>query len=431
MQHINDNDMDELFQKAAENYPLKIENKDWEKVAQKLGSSSSTSVSRKFNKRYLSILAILFFLVVGSFYATFYFTNKKIIGIAQKKNNNPGVNVSPNNNNVRGNENQRTRYIEPARVQIQGQANASVNNYNLNHSERVAERKFNTIITSAPITNDQATNERRTRENSDNTNELLNSHNVPIATDNNTMMEEKNNLFSQPQISISENKPEEKSIRSAEKESASEDKPSAAKNKAGGFYGGVIFGPQLNQVKSQGFNKVGGELGLLVGYSLSKKISIESGLTLSNKKYYSDGQYFSMEKISPTMPPSMKILTVESKATVLEIPLKGRYNLITKKNGNLFITAGASSYLLLHEQNNYQALVNGGQESLKGDYGTMRQYFATSINLSIGYEKKIGEKALLRIEPYLELPLKGLGVGSMSVFGTGLHFGLSLPVKKN
>lgn len=130
------------------------------------------------------------------------------------------------------------------------------------------------------------------------------------------------------------------------------------------------------------------------------------------------------------MPSAMKIINVESEATLLEVPLKVRYNLNTKKKGTSFIAAGASSYLLLREQNNYQALVNGGQQDLKRDYRTMRKYFATSINLSAGYERSVGKRTRIRVEPYIQFPLKGLGVGSMSVFGTGLHLGLILPLRK-
>jgi hypothetical protein len=433
MQHISENNMDELFQKAAENYPLRTDKSDWEKVAQKLESSSSASaVPRKFNRRwYLSVLAVLFLLTVGSFYTNFYFTNKKIIEIAQQKNNKPGKDTSPGNSIPYDNESQTTGYIEPVSVPIPNQKNSTANNYALTHGKRITTGRFNETFTLTSDTYDQATAKRRKKEKrDDNTNYLLNGNKVPAATDSyNTARQKKDNSSGQSQLSIPENKGEEKSISDTQKENTTANQSSGKKSNTGRFYVGVVLGPQLNQVKSQGFNKVGGELGLLFGYTLTEKISVESGLILSSKKYYSNGQYFNMEKISPTMPPSMKIIAVEGKATLLEFPLKGKYNLITKKNRNLFITAGATSYLLLHEQNDYQALVNGGQQDLKGDYGTMRKYFATSINLSVGYEKSIGERALIRVEPYLEFPLKGLGVGSMSVFGTGVHFGLTLPVR--
>src|SRR5262245_425762 len=86
MQRINDNNIDELFQSAAKNYPLRADRGDWQKVAQKLEGSSTPEVFRKFNKRYLSILPVLFVLT-GGFYTNFYLANKKITELEQPKNN--------------------------------------------------------------------------------------------------------------------------------------------------------------------------------------------------------------------------------------------------------------------------------------------------------------------------------------------------------
>jgi hypothetical protein len=432
MQPLNDDNMDELFQRAAEHYPLRIAKSDWEKIAQQLESSSSSSAaSPRFNRRHLSILAVLFFVIAGGFYAGVYFTNKKIVEAPEQGNNKPGPDISLVNRIADDHETRTTRSVEPVPVLIRSQKKSIAHNHNLGHSKRIDEERFDPAIIVAPQYN-RANKERRKKEHrDDNTNDLLNGNKPSTAVADYTMPSEKKDMSTgQSQLLIPGNKDEEKSGSDIQIENKIAHSSQERKNNDGRFYAGIVLGPQLNQVKGQGFNRVGGELGLLVGYSLSKKFSLESGLILSNKRYYSDGQYFKMEKIAAAMPPGMKVLTVESRATVLEVPLKGRYNLITKKNGSLFITAGASSSLLLHEQNNYTALVNGGQQDLKADYGTMRHYFATSINLSAGFEKRIGEKALLRIEPYLGLPVKGLGVGSMSVFSAGLHLGLTIPVRK-
>jgi hypothetical protein len=422
--------MDELFQRAAENYPLRVAKGDWEKVVQKLdGSSSHVVASRKFTRRgYLSTLIVLLLLMAGGLYTNFNSTNKKIAEAVPQKNNNPKQESSFHSRIPDKSESQAFSQIEPGRVPIQSQANSTADNHNLNHNKRAAEKKSSATF-SLPLNTNQTIVERRKMNYSDgSTKNFLGGNNAP-ATANNYYKTEKKDNVGQPDSSFLESKDEEKSFGDIRKENVNAHQ-SIDKSKAGRFYFGIVFGPQLNQVKGQGFDKVGAELGLLFGYTLTKKISVESGLILSSKKYYSDGQYFDMKKISSAMPPSMKIIAVESNATALEVPLNSMYTLISKKGGSLFITAGVSSYLLLHEQNDYQALINGGHQELKGDYGNMRKSFATSISLSAGYEKSIGERVLIRVEPYLELPLKGLGVGSMSVFGTGLHLGLTLPAKK-
>lgn len=260
---------------------------------------------------------------------------------------------------------------------------------------------------------------------------LLNDSKALIVPDNlNITGDKKSELPIEKQLFASENINKEAATNDISEKTDVSLHTSDKKNNVRGFYAGLILGPQFNQVNSQGFNKVGGEAGLLFGYSFNQKFSVESGLYLSNKKYYSDGKYFNMDKIISAMPTSMKVITVISNTTLLEIPLKAKYNFSSNKNSDLFVTVGVSSYLLLREQNDYQALVNGGQENIKGDYGTMRKYFAASLSLSVGYQKSIGKGTQVRIEPYLEFPIRELGVGSMSVFSTGLHLGIAFPLRK-
>ena len=91
---------------------------------------------------------------------------------------------------------------------------------------------------------------------------------------------------------------------------------------------------------------------------------------------------------------------------------------------NIFSSAGISSYLLTSEKNDYLTLVNGTEQSMAGSYKKACRYFAATFDLSIGYEHTLGTTTRLRIEPYLQIPLKGIGVGSMPVKSAGLHIGL-------
>ena len=67
--------------------------------------------------------------------------------------------------------------------------------------------------------------------------------------------------------------------------------------------------------------------------------------------------------------------------------------------------------LILHKQN------------ITSTYKQANRYFAAAIDLSIGYEFNIQKNRSLRMEPYLQIPLKGIGVGIMPVTSTGLHIG--------
>jgi hypothetical protein len=196
------------------------------------------------------------------------------------------------------------------------------------------------------------------------------------------------------------------------------------KNKHG-LYAGVVLGPALNEVKSQGLKKMGFDIGIIAGYQLNGKLSIETGLLFAKKYYFSDGKYFNPGKTNASMPASMKVLSLEGSSAVIEVPVKLKYDVLQINKVNLFTSAGVSSYLLTKEKNKYRALLNGTEQNITSTYKKGSRYFAAAVDLSVGYERKIGKFTSIRIEPYLQIPLKGIGVGAMPVMSSGLHLGIT------
>ncbi len=50
-----------------------------------------------------------------------------------------------------------------------------------------------------------------------------------------------------------------------------------------------------------------------------------------------------------------------------------------------------------------------------------KPYLAGALNVSAGYTFRLQKKSDIRIEPYVQIPFKGTGVGSMRVMTTGIH----------
>lgn len=190
-----------------------------------------------------------------------------------------------------------------------------------------------------------------------------------------------------------------------------------------GLYLGIGAGPQWNQVEGQGYDKTGFNLGVIAGFSFNKRLAIESGISYSGKYYYSDGQYFHMKKNPGT--PTMKVISLEGSSNVIEIPAKIKYDVIENKKGEVFITAGLSTYILTKENNQYYALINGTPQNSNVIYNDRKTYLAGGMNLSAGYSIHLKKKTDIRIEPYLQIPFKGTGVGSMRVTTTGLNIGIT------
>ena len=193
------------------------------------------------------------------------------------------------------------------------------------------------------------------------------------------------------------------------------------------LYAGLMFGPDISSVKFQKTEGVGFNLGLLLGYRLSPKWQLESGVLLNRKEYYSGGEYFNA---SGTYLPSHAYITdVDGYCTMFEIPLNVRYNISQKGQGNWFAVAGLSSYLMNKEDYNYTYKRYNIEYKGNKVYRNLSKEWLTVVNASIGYEKAISEKVQIRLEPYLKLPLRGMGTGKLPISSAGMNVGVSYPIK--
>lgn len=197
--------------------------------------------------------------------------------------------------------------------------------------------------------------------------------------------------------------------------------------KQNGFYSGVLAGIEMNTVKYQELKTPGFDIGIIAGYAFNRKFSTESGLLFSKKNYSSEGKYFSMDKVGASMPAGMDILYLEGSSNFLEIPINLRYNIAEKKNSRIFTSAGINSFIMTKENNKYLTQLDGVKETIESSYKNSAGYFAAAINLSAGYEFKAGRKNNIRIEPYAQIPLKGIGVGKLPVASMGLHAAFTFP----
>ncbi len=190
------------------------------------------------------------------------------------------------------------------------------------------------------------------------------------------------------------------------------------------IYWGIVFGPGINRVKKQKLQRPGFDFGIIAGISILKgKASVETGLLYTQKYYFSEGKYFNMDKAGGSMPQGMEVMSLEGSSRLFELPVKFKYKVLQKKRSGIFMSTGISSYLMTKEENDYLTMMNGSEQSMFGSYKDNSRYIAVMANIGAEYNYKIGKHTLIRVEPYVQIPLKGIGIGSMPVMTTGLHFG--------
>lgn len=188
-----------------------------------------------------------------------------------------------------------------------------------------------------------------------------------------------------------------------------------------GMYYGVVTGFGFARIKNQDFSKGCFDIGLVAGYRLSPRSAIEINILYAQKNYYSSGRYFNMDKIKQDMPSDMEVVSIKGRSNVFEIPVKFKYNFWQKNNKAFYGLAGVSSYVLFKEKNNYVTSVNGTTSNMFASYSKTSASFAGALSVSAGYEHTLPGNNALRMEPYITIPVKGMGMGNLPITTMGVR----------
>jgi hypothetical protein len=415
MQYENEN-MDELFRRAAEDYPLDTSSKDWSKVQQALeNNQNETPVAQRNNKgRFLWLLLLLpMGLLCNKYVMNGGEGNNRIAGKQQHETsssktpdaaveNKQPVNSSTKNNTVATNQTSseltpsgetskekprgKNGIVAIAQTNKQGSDKTTASSYNRQKSKtRKEDVVSDDLSTEGPMVPPNSYIEGRAAQ----------------------------NIFSSRPLWVFP----------ASEMQAREGALPKAKSSDKRFYVGLIGGMDLTTIKFQKVEDVGYDAGILLGYDLNKKLSIESGFFLDKKIYYTKGEHFNTSKVY--LPPATWINEVSGYCKMFEVPLTLRYTISSTPKKSWFVTAGASSYLMREENYTYLYENSVAQWPKAKQYQNSDNYFFSVIQMSGGFTHKIGKVGDLRIEPYLKLPLAGMGVGELPFLSTGLHVGIT------
>lgn len=430
MQQEND-DMDELLRKAAENYPLKTDNADWEKVRLALAAESFTiEPVRRKNYRSLWLLLLLLPLGLGSYY---YFSSStpsnKVVAVKNttNKNNNSSQPISSQTKTgaVERSTQQNSETVNSNSASIQARKVIQQNvdqtaNSNTVTIQLPAKNNSRNVVTGSKTTVaiNQASSEETNEVTAINksadvkTNQEKNTTTGVInATDKNV----DNNLKEKKDVVISDEV--KKSDQPVKKDSRNK------KQRNNFLYAGVIVGPDISTVKFQSIKSTGINRGIVLGYQLNKKLSVETGLTWDKKFYYSEGQYFNTGKIY--LPPNAKINNVTGNCKMIEVPLNIKYNIKSSGKTTWSSTVGLSSYFMKQENYSYTVVSSGAPYPYNKSYNESSKYLFSVMNISAGYNHSLGKIGTLRVEPYVKVPFKGMGIGSLPITSAGINVGIT------
>lgn len=431
MQQVND-DMDELYRKAGENYPLNTNTADWEKLRKKLTGIADepvVTIAEK-KKNYRTFLLLLLLIPAGLIgYRHFAPRNNDQVKTKLAATQNAGIKdpVAANQSSLSKKEDVEVKKLPPAEPSLNRAPAIVINNTQQPPARRFVQHNRNSpqrINGSRTVSVVKATSSfsKQTQDNSVTT---------PPTQEEAT----------KPGLTAQKSEPANRAILPAENKITGEDTIQQKKNdevvnntrdlkapvkgrKERFFYAGIMIAPDVSTVKMQAIKNTGLNLGVLVGYKINKKLSVESGVMFDKKYYYSDGKYFNTTKIN--LPATAKITTVNGNCKMVEVPFTIKYNYKSAGKVKLFSTVGVSSYFMKKEDYDYTITYASWQPYQRSyRYNTAATELFCAINASAGFEHRLNKTIEIRFEPYVKIPIKGIGIGSLPITSAGVNIGIT------
>ncbi|WP_316813929.1 outer membrane beta-barrel protein [Pedobacter heparinus] len=188
-------------------------------------------------------------------------------------------------------------------------------------------------------------------------------------------------------------------------------------------------GPEFNSSGAMLGGKTGFSAGFGFGIHMTKRITLQTGLTYSRKDYAADNYEYKFKSVR-----AMDVISrVDASCAVLEIPLQLAYTVLDDAQKSIDLNVGMSSYFMLKEDYIYRYNAGSGIADRLQEYRNQNQHYLGVADLSATYYIKLKKEGLrLGLEPYVKIPLTGVGEGKVNLKSSGISLKLRYDLgKKN
>lgn len=194
------------------------------------------------------------------------------------------------------------------------------------------------------------------------------------------------------------------------------------KRLAGNRFGLLLYAaPDFSNINPDQFTSPGLTFGIVVRYRFSNTLSFSTGILKSYKKYVSDGKDYQLsENYWKYNTNGMMPETIYGSCNVLEIPAAIQFTVSETPMARFFISSGFSSYIILDESYRYRFdQPNPGAK--EGWYTNKNSsYVFKVVTISMGYERNVLSKFSIGVEPYVKIPLEGIGWPNVRLISAGV-----------
>ena len=218
---------------------------------------------------------------------------------------------------------------------------------------------------------------------------------------------------------------EEVKVESKVTETVAESKNKKAGKKSNSFFLSLSAGPDVSAAGS-GLGEVKMLYGAGIGYTIKDRFTIRTGFYTARKIYSAGKEDY---KPNPTPPNYYYLDEVYANCKVYEIPLNFAYNFGRTSKSNFFASAGLSSYIMKEEVYDYVYKYPGNPPvtyTHTYTYKNENNHVFSVLGISGGYQRKLSKSVSVSAEPYLRIPLSGVGNGNVKLNSGGVLFSLNV-----
>ena len=186
---------------------------------------------------------------------------------------------------------------------------------------------------------------------------------------------------------------------------------------------GIILAPEFSTTSLNEYSAPGGSFGVRLGYQVSNRLNIKTGLIRSTKKYEGDGYDY-----TPRNPLYWKNRTngvvpeeIDAQCLVYELPVGVQFDAIQTQKSRVFLSAALSSYFMISQAYDYTfESPNPGADMGWRSQGSETYWFSVGM-LSAGYERYVHRSFAIGIEPYLKFSFDEIGWPNIKLFSGGAY----------
>jgi Outer membrane protein beta-barrel domain len=243
-------------------------------------------------------------------------------------------------------------------------------------------------------------------------NNQINKDNTPVIKENTTITKENKETVKSKDVAKAENPKKDANSKINQKKT----KKSLLQN----FGIGLSLGPDVSAVKLNNTGKITLTYGAELSYSFTNKFTLRTGFFVSNKIYSVDENEYHVPTGSTW---NNDLQSVHADCKVYEIPLTVSYDFGKTKNHNWFASAGLSSYFMKRESYVYYYKdLSGNTWDKPWTVTNQNKHYFSVLDISAGYQYSINKQFSILAEPYVKLPLSGIGLGKIKLNSTGVLF---------